>query len=626
MMRNYIVFISPSTEAADLAAKMTAGQQDIEIIAARLKDGVKAAQAAVQNGARVLISRGFTHHMISEKLPHIPLVDLEFGGYDILRAYLEAVKIGKPIAIIDSRAVVEGVGSIEDILGIKEKSLKIIIDSYQDYAAGIDQAAAAGAGCIVGNQAVSQRAIARGLCGIVIGSGREALSRAFLTARHLLAVEQLRDANAQQIETIVNAVDYGILAINNQAGITAINSEAERILNLAGLEGAARQTLITRLHQCMSEGERHLGIIEKIAPDVEVVVNYQSIISGGQVIGGVATLQELGHFQAVERKTREELARRGRMAKYSFLDIKSECPGMRTAIADARRFARYDDTVLILGETGVGKEYFAHAIHLASDRKNGPFVAVNCAAIPENILESELFGYAEGAFTGAKKGGKTGLFEQAHGGTIFLDEIGEMSENLQTRLLRVLQEHEVYRLGDDRVTPVDIRVIAATNRDLDAMVQSGKFREDLYYRLDVLTVEVPPLRERKADIEIFIGSFIAEFNAKYHTTVEGVDQDGMRLLLQYDWPGNIRELYNIVGRLAAQATEPVIGVEEVRRVLKRRLRFEQHTVSGLQPYARTVDAAAIREALAQTDGNKQKAAELLGIGRATLWRKLKKFE
>ena len=231
MMRNYIVFISPSTEAADLAAKMTAGQQDIEIIAARLKDGVKAAQAAVQNGARVLISRGFTHHMISEKLPHIPLVDLEFGGYDILRAYLEAVKIGKPIAIIDSRAVVEGVGSIEDILGIKEKSLKIIIDSYQDYAAGIDQAAAAGAGCIVGNQAVSQRAIARGLCGIVIGSGREALSRAFLTARHLLAVEQLRDANAQQIETIVNAVDYGILAINNQAGISAINSEAERILN-----------------------------------------------------------------------------------------------------------------------------------------------------------------------------------------------------------------------------------------------------------------------------------------------------------------------------------------------------------------------------------------------------------
>lgn len=623
MMHKYIVFISPSTEAAALATGMTAGEQDIEIVATRLHEGVKAARAAVRTGARVLISRGFTYHMIAEKLPHIPLVELEFSGYDILRAYLEAEKTGKSIAIVDSLAVIEGATSVEDILGVKDKSLKIVVNSYQDYAVGIDQAVAAGAGCVIGNQAISQRAVARGLCGIVIGSGQEALNRAFLTARHLLAVEQLRDANAQQIETIINSVDYGILAINKEAGITAVNNEADRILSLAGVDGTARQTLVGRLQRCMADGDRHIGIIEKIAADVEVVVNYHSIISHGQVIGGVATLQELGHFQAVERKTREELARRGRMAKYSFLDIKSESAGMRTAIADAKRFARYNDTVLILGETGVGKEYFAHAIHLASDRKNGPFVAVNCAAIPENILESELFGYAEGAFTGAKKGGKTGLFEQAHGGTIFLDEIGEMPENLQARLLRVLQEHEVYRLGDDRVTPVDIRVVAATNRDLPAMVEAGRFREDLYYRLDVLTVEIPPLRERKPDIAMFIRLFVAEFNAKYRTAIERVEEPGMELLLKYDWPGNIRELHNIVGRLAAQTAEPVITVEEVRRVLKSKLPAGQPVA---ERRIRPVDAAAIRAALAQTDGNKQKAAELLGIGRATLWRKLKRLE
>ncbi len=623
MMRKYIVFISPSTEAAALATAMTAGEQDIEIVTTRLHEGVKAARAAVRAGARVLISRGFTYHMIAEKLPHIPLVELEFSGYDILRAYLEAGKTGKAIAIVDSQAVVEGVRSVEDILAVTDKSLKIVVNSYQDYAVGIDQAAAAGAGCVIGNQAISQRAVARGLGGIVIGSGQEALNRAFLTARHLLAVEQLRDANAQQIETIINSVDYGILAINKEAGITAVNNEADRILNLAGVDGTARQTLVGRLQRCMADGDSHIGIIEKIAPDVEVVVNYHSIISHDQVIGGVATLQELGHFQAVERKTREELARRGRMAKYSFLDIKSESAGMRTAIADAKRFARYDDTVLILGETGVGKEYFAHAVHLASDRKNGPFVAVNCAAIPENILESELFGYAEGAFTGAKKGGKTGLFEQAHGGTIFLDEIGEMPENLQARLLRVLQEHEVYRLGDDRVTPVDIRVIAATNRDLPAMVAAGRFREDLYYRLDVLTVEIPPLRERKPDIAMFIRLFLAEFNVKYRTAIAGVASAGMELLLQYDWPGNIRELHNIVGRLAAQTAEPVITVAEVGRVLKSKLPAGQPVT---ERRVRPVDAAAIRAALAQTDGNKQKAAELLGIGRATLWRKLKRLE
>jgi transcriptional regulator with PAS, ATPase and Fis domain len=623
MMHKYIVFISPSTEAAALATGMTAGEQDIEIVTTRLHEGVKAARAAVRTGARVLISRGFTYHMIAEKLPHIPLVELEFSGYDILRAYLEAEKTGKSIAIVDSLAVIEGATSVEDILEVKDKSLKIVVNSYQDYAVGIDQAVAAGAGCVIGNQAISQRAVARGLCGIVIGSGQEALNRAFLTARHLLAVEQLRDANAQQIETIINSVDYGILAINKEAGITAVNNEADRILSLAGVDGTARQTLVGRLRRCMADGDRHIGIIEKIAADVEVVVNYHSIISHGQVIGGVATLQELGHFQAVERKTREELARRGRMAKYSFLDIKSESAGMRTAIADAKRFARYNDTVLILGETGVGKEYFAHAIHLASDRKNGPFVAVNCAAIPENILESELFGYAEGAFTGAKKGGKTGLFEQAHGGTIFLDEIGEMPENLQARLLRVLQEHEVYRLGDDRVTPVDIRVVAATNRDLPAMVEAGRFREDLYYRLDVLTVEIPPLRERKPDIAMFIRLFVAEFNAKYRTAIERVEEPGMELLLKYDWPGNIRELHNIVGRLAAQTAEPVITVEEVRRVLKSKLPAGQPVA---ERRIRPVDAAAIRAALAQTDGNKQKAAELLGIGRATLWRKLKRLE
>ncbi len=619
-----IVYISPSREAAALAVRMTAEQNDITIVAARLNEGVKAARAAVQNGARVLISRGFTHHMISEKMPHIPLVEVEFSGYDILRAYLEARKTAKPIAIVDSQAIVEGVASIEEILGITEKSVKVIIDNYQDYTLGIERAAAAGAVCIVGNQAVGQQATVRGLCGIVISSGQEALNRAFLTARHLLAVERLRDANVQQIETIINSVDYGILAINKEAGITAVNSEAERILGLARADSAAKENLISRLRQCMDAGDRQFGVIEKFAPGVEVVANYQSIISNGEVIGGVATLQELRHFQAVERKTREELARRGRVAKYNFLDIKSDSPAMLTAIADAKHFAKYDATVLVLGETGVGKEYFAHAIHLASSRKNGPFVVVNCAAIPENILESELFGYTEGAFTGAKKGGKIGLFEQAHGGTIFLDEIGEMSENLQARLLRVLQEHEVYRLGDERVTPIDIRVIAATNRDLHEMVQKGKFREDLYYRLDVLTVEIPALRERKEDIAAFVQLFIAEFNTKYRTAVEGIAPAGLQQLQQYDWPGNIRELHNIIGRLSAQAAETTISESDVKRVLKYRLR--QLPVVEVNPGARSVDEAAIREALVKTEGNKQKAAELLGIGRATLWRKLKNMD
>ncbi|MBP2636398.1 MAG: norR 4 [Firmicutes bacterium] len=619
-----IVFVVPSKEAAALAAKLTLNNQDVEIVSARLNEGVKAARAAVGRGARVLISRGFTYNMIAKEVPQIPLVELEYSGYDILRAYLEAKQHCGSIAFVSSQSIIDGVGSIEDILEVTEESIKVVIDSFQDYAQGIEQAAEAGAVCIIGNQAISHQAAARGLCGIAIESGNEALSRALLTARHLLAVEQLREANTQQIETIVNAVDYGILAIDSQSGITTVNREADRILGLAS-DKTAKENVLAKLCQCMEAGSHQVGTIEKIAPGVEAVVNYQAIFSSdGLVVGGIATLQELRHFQAVERKTREELARRGRVAKHSFLDIKSSSPAMCAAIADAKRFAEYEATVLILGETGAGKEYFAHAIHLASSRKNGPFVAVNCAAIPENILESELFGYAEGAFTGAKRGGKTGLFEQAHGGTIFLDEIGEMSENLQARLLRVIQEHEVYRLGDDRITPVDIRVIAATNRDLYKMVQLGKFREDLYYRLDVLTVEIPPLRERKTDIEIFVGLFVAECNAKYRTAVQGVEHEGLELLRHHDWPGNIRELHNIIERLVVQAAGDIITAGEVRRVLKNRLPAGGQPVAA--PLSRKVDEAAIRQALVETDGNKQQAAELLGIGRATLWRKLKKIQ
>lgn len=292
---------------------------------------------------------------------------------------------------------------------------------------------------------------------------------------------------------------------------------------------------------------------------------------------------------------------------------------MQRVIADAMRLANYDATFLILGETGVGKEYFAHAIHNASRRKNGPFVAVNCASIPETILESELFGYAEGAFTGAKRGGKMGLFEQAYGGTIFLDEVGEMAEQCQVRLLRVLQEHEVYRLGDDRTIPVDIRVIAATNRDLWGMVQEKMFREDLYYRLEVLTIEVPPLRARKADIETFVRQFINQYNRLYRTAVTGITAEGQLLLSQYNWPGNIRELQNVVGRLVALAGSAEITADDVRRCLKNRLA----TPAEIQIDFHAAEMAVIRQALEKVGGNKMQAAELLGVCRATLWRKLK---
>ncbi|EAX46976.1 sigma54 specific transcriptional regulator, Fis family [Thermosinus carboxydivorans Nor1] len=617
-----IVVIATHGEWASLTRQLAAGDSAVSVVQARLAAGVAAARQAVAEGARVLISRGVTCGMIAAALPQVPLVEVKFTGFDLLRALLEAQAAGGPVAIVDRQEVLAGLAAIEEILGVPDKARKIAIDDYRQYRAGVDQAVRAGAACIIGNQAVVDEAEAYGLRGILLRSGPEGIRHALELSRQMLTIQRMEEANARRIETIINSVDYGIIAVDNAGAVTALNREARRLLALA--HGAPdNHPLLVKLRRHGQLGERLTGSVERLEDGRELVINYLPITIGGETAGAVATLQELRQFQDIERRTRQELARRGRLARHTFLELEeTAAPAMRAVIDEARRFAAVDATILIQGETGVGKEYFAHAIHAASPRRYGPFVAVNCAAIPATVLESELFGYAEGAFTGAKKGGKVGLFEQAHGGTIFLDEIGEMAEELQARLLRVLQEHEIYRIGDDRVIPVDIRVIAATNRDLRAMVAAGRFREDLYYRLDVLALEVPPLRARKQDIPLFVRKFIDEFNHKYRRAVQGIDDEGLALLAAYDWPGNVRELHNVVDRLMALAAGPVITATEVRQCLERRLRSSDRPAA---PGMKAAEAAAIRDALARANGNKQQAARLLGIGRSTLWRKLREL-
>ncbi len=331
---------------------------------------------------------------------------------------------------------------------------------------------------------------------------------------------------------------------------------------------------------------------------------------------------------------RKRLRARGHLAKYDFSDILGESEKIKDAIEKAKRFGKVDATVLIYGETGTGKEFFAHAIHNVSSRKNGPFIAVNCAAMPESLLESELFGYAEGAFTGAKKGGKRGLFEAADGGTIFLDEISEMSDKLQTRLLRVLQEYEIMRLGDNRVIRIDVRVIAATNRNLHKMVAEKLFRADLFYRINVLTLVIPSLRERREDIPVLVDHFLHLFNRKFGKNIKGVERRGMELLAAHDWPGNIRELKNIMERLVILSDGEYIPAELVAESLytssewrpTEPVRQGQPDVTPGQRRISRLEEEAIREALIAAKGNKKKAAALLGISRTTLWRRLKKLQ
>ena len=399
-------------------------------------------------------------------------------------------------------------------------------------------------------------------------------------------------------------------------------------------EGESMHIQVLRTRQSVK------GVSMKVGPKrKEVIVNVAPIIVSGQLRGTVGMLQDISEIH----KLSEELERAKRLirhleAKYTFRDIIGECEAIKATIEQAGRAAVTPATVLLRGESGTGKELFAHAIHHSSERKKGQFIRVNCAALADSLLESELFGYVEGAFTGAKRGGKVGLFEEANGGTIFLDEIGEINQNLQTKLLRVLQEREIVKVGDNRSFNVDVRVIAATNANLEAELRAGKFREDLYYRLNVIPIIIPPLRQRRDDIPLLVHHIIGSFNQDYGRCVERVSDDTLQILMGYRWPGNVRELENILGRAIINMrigetvvekhhlpvlTLPITNYPEEHFVdlAESALSVEEGGFDGLQ---RQWERALLLATLQRTGGNKTKAAQQLKMSIRNFYYKLER--
>lgn len=345
--------------------------------------------------------------------------------------------------------------------------------------------------------------------------------------------------------------------------------------------------------------------------------------------GIVTILEDVEEIQETESLIRKQLNPKPLSAKYTFEKIIGSSKEIRCAIETAKNYSQTNSSVLILGETGTGKEVFAQSIHNASPRRKCPFVAVNCSALPESLLDSELFGYEEGAFTGARKGRKPGLFELAHRGTIFLDEISEMPYSLQSRLLRVLQEKEVMRIGGNRYIPVDVRIIAASNRDLLKCVENGSFREDLYYRISVLQLFLPPLKQRCEDIPLLVQHFLEEKG--YGDIIKHLSDDFWEHLCTYHWPGNIRELQNVVERFIAnyqnKSNNEIDFVGIVQKALyPGSLQTNRHVQKTLQDQLDMVEEKIIHEVLKQCNGNKEKAARMLGISRTTLWRKINKLK
>jgi PAS domain S-box-containing protein len=447
-----------------------------------------------------------------------------------------------------------------------------------------------------------------------------------------MAVQMEEIKKSKFFDIILNSVADGVFTIDGESRISFMNEAAERITGYTMEEALGRNCYdIFRADICLTRCALKetirtknqivnlpVTILNKEGKEIPISISTAVLKDEkGQIIGGVETFRDLSIIESL----RKELSQR-----YSLGDIISKNHRIQDIFRILPDIAKSDSTVLIQGASGTGKELFAKAIHHLSSRKEAPLITVNCGAIPETLLESELFGYVKGAFTDAKKD-KAGRFALADGGTVFLDEVGDMPFPLQVKLLRVLQEKEFEPLGSTSPVKVDVRIIAATNRDLFTLLQGGKFRDDLYYRLKVVKIELPPLSERRGDIPLLVNAFIQKMNARMEKHVMGVSTKAMKFLLEYDYPGNIRELENIIEHAFILCKDDLIRVEclpkEILEVPRGRMGTE-HLVEGEPPLERA-EMAIIENTLKKHEGNRVKTAKELGMSRITLWRKMKKF-
>jgi two-component system response regulator HydG len=428
----------------------------------------------------------------------------------------------------------------------------------------------------------------------------------------------------------------------------ALEKENYRVL-LAGdgregleiLHNDTVDVVLTDLKMPGLDGITFLKTVKQIAPDVEVIVmtGYGTIDTAVEALkeGAYDFIQKPFKRITITRAIRKALEKQSLLSEnrylrerleeaYGFRNIIGQSPAIRRVIEIVQQVAPSRASVLIQGESGTGKEVIAHAIHYSSDRRNKPFVKVSCAALPETLLEAEMFGYEKGAFTGAVTR-KRGRFELAHGGTLFLDEIGDMSPYIQVKLLRVLQNGEFERLGGTETLRVDVRLITATNADLEKLIEEKKFREDLYYRLNVVNIKLPPLRERKEDIPLLVAHFLEFYTKQNQKPLKGIAEEAMEKLMNYHWPGNIRELENAIERAVVLTRNEVLQPEDF---LIPSTPEAEHGRQYLQiPYGMTLDAIEkmiIKETLRRTRGDKVMAAKILGIASRTIYRKLKEME
>ncbi|WP_183192402.1 sigma-54 interaction domain-containing protein [Brevibacillus fluminis] len=443
----------------------------------------------------------------------------------------------------------------------------------------------------------------------------------------------VKTAMDQAYEGVIIVDAQGYITSANQSYATFIGTTLDQMIGRHVTEVVEN----TRMHIVAKTEKAEIAQLQKINGH-QMIASRIPIFSDGElaaVVGKVMfqDVSKLFELNAKYEKLKKELElykqelNKRLSAKYSFDSIIGTSKVIEDVKALAKKVAKSDSTILLNGESGTGKELFAHSIHLESHRKNGPLIRVNCSAIPESLFESELFGYKEGSFTGAKKSGQKGKFSLANNGTIFLDEISELPMSMQVKLLRVLQEKEIEPVGAEMPEPIDVRIVAASNKSLEELVEQGAFRKDLFYRLNVVALHIPALRERKEDIPVLAEHLVTQLEIETGIPVGGIEPAAFEMLLAYEWPGNVRELRNVLERAMYVKSGDMITEQELRAYLTRNpgaspAAYHQKT---LQHILHEAEEEAIRKALKEEKGNKLAAAQRLGISKSSLYAKLEKY-
>lgn len=642
-----IIMIASGTHIAQYGVelkKQIKDADDLEIVVAHMEHAVQLAKQYVGQDVDVIISRGTTARMLKESNIPIPVVEIPVFDTEIIETIkLAQEKSGKQnpvIGYIGLEDVITAIHSFLEILNLKIYLYEVA--TTKDIKNKIQQAKLDEVDILIGGTLSCNLIQAAGMKSVLFKSSYASVQKAYQRAKEMQFAVNLEKEKTEEKNTILSSVSEAIISVDGQNRLSLLNKIAENLFRQSSNEVKKKPTSeifrpeqVSLIEKVLASGEKIVGQIMELQ-NKKYALNVVPVFVEKRVSGAIITLQGIKELQKIETNVRKGLYQKGNVAQYFFNDIKGISYEIEETINSAKTFAKLESNILIIGETGTGKELFAQSIHNESPRKDGPFVAVNCGAIPSNLVESELFGYVDGAFTGAKKGGKMGLFEFAHGGTIFLDEVSEMDLLGQVILLRALQEKQIRRVGGDSVIPIDVRVIAACNTNLYERVKQNKFRKDLFYRLSVLGVNVPALRDRASDISYLANYFIDYYNRKFDKRIS-LSEGALQELKNCMWDGNIRQLKNFCNRIVAIADKPHVDSYYIRKQLNDSFWFEENLNSkktGISsPIAnqemfmvnnQVLSYAQLKDLMDRYKGNRKMVSQQLGISRTTLWKYLKR--